>query len=828
MPGFNFGIVGDAGNYRTNGSRFYYSPGGAWNGNTNVNSIGPGQAAIAELVQEFKITDLISAGDLTYTTGASTLIDEANGQFYNNFMAPYPSPRFTKAPYRRTRGQTVWPYDLYDYPNGYPNPLTGGRGGSKDGINRFWPTTGNHDYGLRIAYTETNVALNEGNTAQPVGATSTPVPQPFIDYLGWVADPFLLSKQDNVKIAHADETGQSGIYYSVKLGGRKKSAPLVEIFSLDTQRLTINAGGYYQLSNGYGTYDAESSSFNYAYDPTKPYKPGTDTAAVLTSDPDNGQQQFKWLKQGLKSSDARWKLILGHQPVYSSGQWGQTQPDDHQSNPVIQRFLNGLPKQSFHAYLNGHAHYYQRVLEGNSNGIGQGIPFITNGNSGRILYAINQTNYGDSVYNPSTPGLSQQTYNGADSPSGDISPYLLPSDPLTVGVSGGYFTTDTGLYTGTKTGFTAGAYGYGFGAQKAKATKDYLLFHYQQTDVPDPAITDNLDADTRNLALHGWEGLVSSDWKPMLTAGMTSAEVLEQTAQFSFTIGLDGVVTDVDVTTAGSGYMASRNGQHTVDFEIRGNDSYSDDRDLNPNNYAIATLEFADGRLIDASLKSGGAGYQYLAQANGALGYGTTNPITTPQTNIVPINTSLLESWYTVPFVDYQDWYLITHTAAKVRMNGEPGEAGTLNVEVVPSSKAARDLITNYPITTGYSGDGPQRAYGKAMGGRVKLFHDNKVIGRGRIVGGEAVISVNQLPDFQDKVRVVFSGDPITSYQVNYLASESRSRIRRAKDATYEAQAIPMATHMDHQSLLGLNSEIASDPIPWAVDQPQYLPSPIL
>jgi len=779
MPGFNFGIIGDAGNYRTEGSRFYYSPGGAWNGNKNVNSIGPGQAAVAELIQGFGITDLISAGDLSYTTGASTLLDEANGMDYNNFMAPYPSPRFSDEPYRRQESDKVWPFDLYDFPKGYPNPLIGGPGGSSDGVNRFWPTIGNHDYGLRIAYTETNVALNEENTAQPVGPTSTPVPQPFIDYLGWLADPSLLKKQNNFKVAQADGSGQSGIYYSVELGARKKGRPLLEVFSLDTQRLTMNAGGYYQLSDGFGTYNAQSASFNYAYDPTKPYKPGTNTAAALSSHPDNGQEQFKWLKRGLKKSKARWKVLLGHQPVYSSGEWGQSQPDDHNSNPVIQRLLKGLPKGSFDAYINGHAHYYQRVLEGNNKGIGRGIPFITNGNSGRILYAINETRYGDSVYSPSTPGLSQATYNGASSEAGDISPYLLQSNPLTVGVSGGYFTTDNGLYTGNKNGFTAGAYGYGFGGQKAKATKDYLLFHYKQAEVLDPAIIENLDASTRNQALHGWDSLTSIDWKPLIAPGMTSEEVLERTAQFSITIDTDGTISAVSVTNAGLGYMATHKGDHTVDFEIRGNDSYSDKQVINPNNYAIATLTFADGMLIDASIKSEGLGYEYLAQANGALGYGTTNPLTAPQTNVIPINTSLLESWYTVPYVDYQDWYLITNTTAKVRMVGNPGEAGQLIVEVVPSSKEARDIITNYPSTTGYSGHGHERAYSKAMNGNVKLFWNNRLLGKSGIIDGQALLTVKELPQPQERVKVIFNGDPITSYQVNYRDSVSAAVIKR-------------------------------------------------
>ena len=450
------------------------------------------------------------------------------------------------------------------------------------------------------------------------------------------------------------------------------------------------------------------------------------------------------------------------------------------SNPVMQRVLKALPKGSFHAYINGHSHYYQRVLEGNQNGIGQGIPFITNGNSGRILYAINQTQYGDIVYNPSTPGLSQETYNGVGSKGGDISPYLLPSEPTTVGVAGGYFTTDNGLYTGKKTGFTSGAYGYGFGGQEAQAAKNYLLFHYKQTDVLDPAITENLNADTRNLALAGWDGLLRSDWKPVLNAGMTSKEVLEQTAQFSITIDTSGSISAVSVTNSGAGYMGTYQGNHIVDFEIRGNDSYTDSKASNPNNYAIATLSFRDGQLVDASLKSSGEGYQYLAQANGAIGYGTTNPLTSPQTNTIPINTSLLESWYTVPYTDYQDWYLITDTTAKVRLQGRPGGEGTLTVEVTPSSKKAKNIIANNPYTTGYSGEGSQRSYHKAMSGTIKLFQGGERIGKAQIVDGTATFATDDLPNPKDEIRVEFMGDPITSYQVNYLPSTSMVKAKKA------------------------------------------------
>lgn len=771
MAEFNFGIIGDPGNYRTNGTRFYYSPGGAWAGNKNISSIGPGQAAVGKLVQSFNNTDLISLGDLTYYTGASTLIDAANGLDYNNFMAPYPSPQYKSSPYQQNIGDVVWPYDLYNYPDGFPNPVTGGVGGSGDGVNRFWPTIGNHDYGLRISYSETNVSLGSGNTAIPVGPTSTPVPQPFIDYFGWLSNPSLLNKQTNVKIKKADGTGQSGIYYSVELGKQDNEAPLIEVFSLDAQRLMMNAGGYYDLSDGYGTNDTQTAPFNYSYDPTISYAAGTNSAAVLTSDPSNGQDQFNWLTTALAGSKAKWKIIMGHQPIYSSGQWGKTQPDDHMSNPVLQRVLNALPKGSFDAYINGHSHYYQRVLEGNNQGIGQGIPFITNGNSGRILYAINQTSYGDSVYSPSTPGLTQAVYNGVGSKAGDISPYLLSSNPTTVGVSGGYFTTSTGLYNGSKNGFTDGAYGYGFGGQDAQANDGYLFFNYKQTDVEDPAIIENLSPSTANIILTGWNGLTKDDWKPALTSGMTSAQVLSATAQFSITIDTNGKISSLGVTQAGNGYMQSKGGNHIVDFEIRGNDSYTSGIP-NPNNYAIATLTFTSGKLINATLKSPGLGYDYLAQANLATDFGNTVPFSTPVTDIIPINASLLESWYTLPYDDYQDWYLITNTSAEAKAE-KSGNFGSVNVLITPSTDAAKNLINTTPITTGYSGIGQQQKYTRPQIGIASVVDSQgNTVGEGNIVNGVTSFTLSTRPA-PGVATIKYSGDSTSSYLTNFKSSST-------------------------------------------------------
>jgi hypothetical protein len=773
MTQFNFGIIGDPGNYRSNGTRFYYNPAGGYKGaNKNISAIGPGQAAVGDLVQSFQNTDLINLGDLTYTPGASTLIDASNGLFYNNFMAPYPSPSFIEKPYQQNIGDVVWPYDTYDYPKGFPNPVTGGVGGSADGVNRFWPTIGNHDYGLRIGYSDANVAYGPGNTAIPAGPTSTPVPQPSVDYFGWLADPALLTNQNNVKVQKADGSGQSGIYYSVELGAQANGDPLIEVFSLDAQRLMMNAG-YYNLSDGFGSNNLQTGTPNYAYDPTKPYVAGTSTAAVLTNDPANGQAQFAWLEESMANSKAKWKIIMGHQPIYSSGQWGKSQPDDHMSNPLLQKVLDALPTGSFDAYLNGHSHYYQRVLEGNTQGIGQGIPFITNGNSGRGLYAINQTLYGDNVYTPSTPGLSLATYNGVGSASGDISPYLLQSAPTTVGVSGGWFTTDAvdNNYKGNKTGFTAGAYGYGFGAQDAQANDGYLFFNYKQTDVLDPAIIENLEPTTRNTLLSGWDGLTQADWKPALTKGMTSAQVLDATAQVNITVATDGTISAVAVKTAGKGYMASKGGNQVVDFEIRGNDSFTAGA-ANPNNYAIATLTFTSGKLTYAVLKSAGSGYSYLGQANLATGFGDTVVFSTPQINAIPINASLLESWYTVPFVDYQDWYMITDT--KSSATGKTGgNFGTLQIALDPLSAEAISLIASTPITTGYSGSGQQQKFSRPQQGTVSVKDSNgNTVGTGSVNNGIASVTLTSRPA-PGPVNLNFDGDSVSSYLINFKSSNT-------------------------------------------------------
>lgn len=807
MSSLTLGLVGDSGGSRFNSSRFYYFPGAGWlrksssgygGANININASGPAQDAVADLVRSKRPDSILALGDLVYNTGASTLLDDEVGRLFNDFMAPYPSPRFRdrSGAYRDVYGEKVWPYDLYDFPKGYPNPISGGIGGSTDGVNRFWPTPGNHEYYLRAGQSETNIGLDNPlstvRNADVIGQSSTAVPLPYLDYFGWQRRPGL-SKPTGLEIGCADGSGQAGFYYKVSLGQDGKQRPLVDVFSIDAMRLTMNVGGKYpNFTNGFGsTVVSSQPDYNLAYDPS--LKPTANNAILTTaansSVPDNGWRQFRWLKRELTHSKARWQIVIGHQPVYSSGEWGGGQPDDNISFPVLQKFLGALPSGSFDAYFNGHAHYYQRVLEGNDQGVGQGIPFVTMGNSGRFLDSINETRYGDNVYEPSNWSDRLDAYMGVGNPklkgvnpegipysTTGVRPYLLNSAPTTVGVAGGYLKQDQ---AGNDVGFLPGAYGFGFGGASLKAGRHSMLFRYQQPPIVDPAIRDNLNAGSRLPVLQGWDGLTDNDWRPRdpLT-GQFSAS-LSNTAQIRLTFSPidNGEVSSVSLQNPGSGYMASRGGTHHVDFEVRGNDSITGNP-LNPHDLAIVRLGFVNGSLESAELLNTGSGYQFLGQVmQSGSSYQATIPFTEPQAAVVPINLSLMESWYEQPDNYYRDSYLIADTQARASLRYRHSDHPQLKVTIEGRGRQSRrqllDLAQPDQWTTGYSGQGPQRAYRTAQAGSIRVKdRAGRLLGVGELEAGIAQINLAQLPADGD-LQILFGGDHVSSYLVNYRASSS-------------------------------------------------------
>ena len=774
-------LVADLGGDRGAGSTYYYNIGSQGSGYSPTDSLGPSAEAVAQLVRNWNPTDILNVGDQSYTAGSSTLVDTAIGRHFNDYMHPYPSPYYLQGDYLKIGGNAVkegqkkWPYNLYNFPNGFPNPKTGGKGGSPDKRNRYWGTLGDHDYGLKIGFAQVGVTpynVDTSSIGTPVAPSSKGAPAATIEYaMPWLLNPALLGNDaPRVHIGNVDTTGNSGTYYSVTFGQDRLGKPLLEVFNLDTERLDINAGfedwntSEMNTPNENGewlpTIEADPS-YSITYDPSNPsHTPLSGT----TTDIDNAYRQFTWLKKSLLQSKAKWKVVTGHHPVYTTGPWAEQQPADHMSLPYMQKILNALPKRSFDAFYNGHDHYYERVLEQNNQGIGQGIPFITNGNSGRILYAKAQVPYGGSVYEPISPGTSNTA----------VLSELLPSDPASVASSG------LGEEGGATTaGISPGMYGYGFGATRSEFNKRFLLFHYQQAPLIDPAIANHLEGGIDPEP--GFAGTTPADWIPNPTGDFDG---LEDLAYFGIEV-TNGVVTDVQIVNGGSGYMSSKEGGNHI---VRGFNIYGNNTDLMQPwlNTAQVDLSFQAGVLTDIDLVDGGSGYELAAGA--ALDSNTADSISfQPDPNNewvslrIPLNYRLNESTYLIRDnhnEDYQDWYLITDTKAKVAMQGIPGGAGQLQIKVNPSSQKAKDIIANYDPTTGYSGSGAQQAYRKAMNGTVKVYQSDTKLGKARLVDGIATLDVDRLPNDGTVVRVEFSGDPITSYQVNYRASSSKARIK--------------------------------------------------
>lgn len=64
--------------------------------------------------------------------------------------------------------------------------------------------------------------------------------------------------------------------------------------------------------------------------------------------------QLIWLEKELSNSQAPWKIVYGHHPIYASGVYG--------SNPAfIKAFTPIFQKHNVQLYINGHEHHYERT-----------------------------------------------------------------------------------------------------------------------------------------------------------------------------------------------------------------------------------------------------------------------------------------------------------------------------------------------------------------------------------------------------------------------------------------------------------------------------------
>ncbi|ESR23969.1 Acid phosphatase [Lutibaculum baratangense AMV1] len=70
--------------------------------------------------------------------------------------------------------------------------------------------------------------------------------------------------------------------------------------------------------------------------------------------PQTLREQVRWLEEGLKTSPANWKVVVGHHPLHSGG--------FHGGEATLQKILEPLlVRYRVQAYINGHDHHLERI-----------------------------------------------------------------------------------------------------------------------------------------------------------------------------------------------------------------------------------------------------------------------------------------------------------------------------------------------------------------------------------------------------------------------------------------------------------------------------------
>ncbi|MDX2232331.1 MAG: metallophosphoesterase [Leptolyngbyaceae cyanobacterium bins.349] len=90
--------------------------------------------------------------------------------------------------------------------------------------------------------------------------------------------------------------------------------------------------------------------------------------------------QLAWFEQQLQQSNARWKIVYGHHPIYASGVYG--------SNPeFIRTFTPLFQKYGVQLYINGHEHHYERTRPIN------GTTYLVTGHGGAHLREVGKNEW---------------------------------------------------------------------------------------------------------------------------------------------------------------------------------------------------------------------------------------------------------------------------------------------------------------------------------------------------------------------------------------------------------------------------------------------------
>ncbi|MEB3293159.1 MAG: metallophosphoesterase [Synechococcales bacterium] len=92
------------------------------------------------------------------------------------------------------------------------------------------------------------------------------------------------------------------------------------------------------------------------------------------------KNQLAWLEQELRQSQALWKIVYGHHPIYASGHYG--------TNAEFVKIFTPLFKQyGVNLYINGHEHHYERTAAID------GTTYLITGNAGAHLRSVGRSRW---------------------------------------------------------------------------------------------------------------------------------------------------------------------------------------------------------------------------------------------------------------------------------------------------------------------------------------------------------------------------------------------------------------------------------------------------
>jgi Icc-related predicted phosphoesterase len=123
----------------------------------------------------------------------------------------------------------------------------------------------------------------------------------------------------------------------------------------------------------YAGYNMQGRYYNFTQNPV-------DFFALDTNHNAPWKAELEWLDRKLSTSKARWKVVFGHHPLYSSGRHGTSQE-------LIDRLSPLFAKHSVRLYICGHDHSYERTKAID------GTTYVVCGGGGAGLYGVDRSSW---------------------------------------------------------------------------------------------------------------------------------------------------------------------------------------------------------------------------------------------------------------------------------------------------------------------------------------------------------------------------------------------------------------------------------------------------